>query len=137
MIIDATDLILGRVASYAAKKAMLGEKVDIVNCEKAVVTGNKRFIIADYKRKAARGTHAKGPFFPKVPDRLVRRTIRGMLPHKQPKGRDAFKRVMCYVGVPANMHDQKFETIKEANISKLPKFKYLAVGAITKQLSGK
>ena len=36
--IDATNLILGRLASYAAKKAQLGENVDIINCEAAVIT---------------------------------------------------------------------------------------------------
>ena len=82
MIIDATNLILGRMAAFAAKKALLGEKVDIINCEKAVVSGSKRDVLARYKQKRERTT-IKGPFFPKVADRFVRRTVRGMLPYKQ------------------------------------------------------
>ncbi len=38
MIIDANNMILGRLASFAAKKALLGEKIDVINCEKAVIS---------------------------------------------------------------------------------------------------
>jgi len=44
MIIDATNLILGRLGTYVAKKALLGNKIDIVNCENSVVTGNRKRI---------------------------------------------------------------------------------------------
>ena len=37
MIIDAKNLVLGRMATVVAKEALLGEKIDIINCEKAVV----------------------------------------------------------------------------------------------------
>lgn len=137
MIIDATDLILGRLAAFTAKKALLGEKIDIVNCEKAVVSGSKRDIIAKYKQKRARRTIRRGPFFPKTADRLVRRTVRGMLPYKQKKGSDAFKRVMCYKGIPESLSKEKIEIVKIANISKLPVFKYVKVGDICKELGAK
>ena len=42
MIIDGTNLILGRIATFAAKKALEGEQVVIVNCESIVVTGGKK-----------------------------------------------------------------------------------------------
>ena len=41
MIIDGNNLILGRVATIAAKRAMQGEPVVILNCEKMIVTGKK------------------------------------------------------------------------------------------------
>ena len=137
IIIDATNTILGRLASAAAKKAMLGMDVIVVNSEKAVVSGNKYSTIAKYKHKRQRGTPAKGPFFPKRPDMVVRRTIRGMLPHRQGKGRDAFHRVMCHVGVPAELYGQKFETIKDANVADLPTLKYISIKDLCKQLGAK
>ena len=100
MIIDGTNLILGRLASVAAKKALLGDDIIIVNCDKVLVTGTKKNIVEIYKEKTDRGNPFKGPFFPKIPDRIVRRTIRSMLPYRKPRGREAYKRVMCYLGVP-------------------------------------
>ncbi len=137
MIIDATDLILGRLAAYAAKKALLGEKVIIVNCENAVISGSRANIIANYNNKRHRRTIRKGPFFPRMPDRLVKRTIRGMLPHRQEKGEKALKRVTCYIGLPEEFAKEKIETIKEANVSKLPVLKYVKVSDVCKQIGAK
>ena len=62
MIIDASDMILGRLATYVAKKALLGEKVDIVNCEKAVITGNKKSVFEKYKKRVkAKSMDARWP----------------------------------------------------------------------------
>lgn len=137
MIIDANDLILGRIASFVAKKALLGERVDIVNCENALITGNKDQIFEKYKNKKRRGIPAKGPFFPKMPDMFVKRTVRGMLPYKKEKGEKALKRIKCYIGVPAQFKDKKFETIVKANITKVPSLKYLKVKDICKEFDAK
>lgn len=136
MILDATNLILGRLASYAAKKALLGEKVDVVNCEKAVVSGRKKRTIKKYLHIQSRGTH-KGPFLPKKPNLFVRRAIRGMLPYKKGRGEDAFSRIKCYIGVPEELKDKKAETIKNAAVSKLPKLYYITVNEICKELGAK
>ena len=133
MIIDASDMILGRLASYVAKKALLGEKIDVVNCEKAVLTGNRKSVLMHYKRRNERGTRpTKGPFMPKMPDRFVRRCIRGMLPYKQEKGIKAFKRVMCYIGIPDEFKDKKIEIIDNFNVSKVPSLRYVYIGEICK-----
>lgn len=137
MIINAENLILGRLASYVAKKSLLGEKVDIVNCEEAVLTGNRAQILARYKQRRARGIPAKGPFFPRYPDRLVRRCVRGMLPYKKSKGREAFERVMCHISIPEKFKDKKIETIKLADIEKVPNLKYIKVGDVCKILGAK
>ena len=130
MIIDATDLILGRLATYVAKKALLGEKIDIVNSEKAVISGKKEQIFANYKRKRELGVPLQGPYFPRMPDMLVKRTIRGMMPYKTNRGRIAFKKIKCWIGVPLIIKDQKAETIKQANISKSSYLKYTTVAKI-------
>lgn len=137
MIIDATNLILGRLATFAAKKALLGEKVDIINCEKAVITGDPETTYAKFKQRRDRGIPLKGPYYPRMPDRMVRRVVRGMLPYKKSKGSDAFKKVMCYIGVPEKLKDKKTETIKEADISRVPSLKYATVGKISKLLGAK
>ena len=45
MIIDASNLILGRLATFVAKQALLGEQVFIANCEKSVISGDKANIL--------------------------------------------------------------------------------------------
>lgn len=136
MIIDATNLILGRMASYITKKALLGEKIDIVNCEKTVITGRKDSTIKKYLRIQKRGTH-KGPFLPKKPNLFVRRSIRGMLPYKKEKGKKAFEKIRCYIGVPEEFKDKKFEVVENANVSKIPNLYYISVGEICKRLGAK
>jgi large subunit ribosomal protein L13 len=137
MIIDATNQVLGMVASYAAKKSLLGEKVEIVNCEQAVVTGTKANIMARYRAKRERGDPFHGPYFPRHPDRLMRRTIRGMLPRRQEKGQLALKRVRCYNGVPEAMKDSKAGSVKGADVSKMSNLKYMKLGEICSLLGGK
>ena len=136
MIIDATDLRLGRMATVVAKQALLGETIDIVNCENAVLTGNRDNVLGEYKNRLNRITY-KGPIVRRMPDRFVKRTIRGMLPYKQYKGDKAFKRIKCYMGVPNQFKDKKFETIKEANIANVPSLRYVYVKEICKEIGAK
>ena len=138
MIINAENLILGRMATHVAKKALLGEKVDIVNCEKAIITGNKENVFNRYKKLATDlGNQFKGPFLSRLPDRFVRRVIRGMLPYHQGKGKEAFKRVMCYISIPSEFKDKKLEKIKEADISRIKSLKYMTVEDVCKFLRGR
>ena len=137
MIIDAKDLILGRLATVAAKKSLLGNNVDIVNSEEAVITGNKKKIIACYVQKRDRGIPLKGPYFQKNSDRFLKRAVRGMLPYKQAKGREAYDRIRCYIGVPEKLKGQKTETILAANLMKLPNVKFIKLGILCKLLGAK
>jgi len=137
MLIDATNLILGRLASFAAKKALLGENIEIINCEKAVITGSKKRTLRDYRERLQRGSSTKGPFIPKRADRLVKRVIRGMLPYRKENGKKALKRIKCYINVPSNLKDKKPEQLKKMDISKLPVMKYLTVKEICRELGTK
>ena len=137
IIYDATDLVLGRLAATAAKKAMLGEQVAVVNCEHAVISGSRANILKRYFHKRSRTTPAKGPFIPRMPDRFVRRAIRGMLPHRKSRGEDAFERIMCYIGVPKQFEGKQMETIKNANISERQLTRYTNVLEVCKQLGAK
>jgi large subunit ribosomal protein L13 len=127
MIIDATNLIIGRLSTIAAKELLRGNKVDIINSEKAVITGTKSNIQERYKAKFDRGSPFHGPYRSRRPDLFLKRTIRGMLPHKQPKGREALKLLRCHIGIPSGLKDKKSETIKQANITKTQSLRYLSV----------
>lgn len=133
MIIDAKNMIVGRFATVAAKKALLGETIDIINCEDAIITGKKKYLLDNYQRRKNMGTF-KGPFLPRMPDRFVRRIIRGMLPYKQEKGKNAYQRIKCHIGVPRKLKDQEAQKIKDAGISKMNNLNYLSVKEICKKL---
>jgi large subunit ribosomal protein L13 len=137
MIIDAENLIVGRLGTIVAKKALMGENVDIVNCEKAVIVGKKEEILRRYKEKKDRTTVFKGPFMRKMPDRFVRRIIRGMLPIEKTRGREAFKRVMCWIEVPDKFKNEKIEKIDSINVLNTRNIKYLQVEKICKYLGKK
>lgn len=106
IVIDATNSVLGRVASFAAKQALLGNKVVILNCEKAIILGNKQDILNDYISKRQRGG-VKGPFQPSQSHLIIKRAIRGMLPHKKGRGLNALRNIKCYKGLPARYLEVK------------------------------
>jgi large subunit ribosomal protein L13 len=130
IVIDATGLIVGRLASFAAKQALLGETVDIVNCENAVISGKKSDIFQTYKELDDKGGPHWGPFRPKIADRFVRRIVRGMLPHKKPRGREAFKRVMCWLGVPDQFKNAKIVAVDGASSEKLQNTRYIKLSEL-------
>ena len=121
-VIDAENLILGRLASVVAKRLLNGEEIVIVNAEKSVIIGDKYFIINKYKERRNMGSVRKGPYYPRIPDRILRRTVRGMLPMKKSLGKDAYKRLKVYMGVPREYTGAKRERIKEAENTKLEGF---------------
>jgi large subunit ribosomal protein L13 len=115
-VIDAENKILGRLASRIADEAKDGEEVRIVNSEKAVVSGDKEKVLADYKQKYDRGRRDTGPYFPKRSDNIMKRTVRNMLPYKKSEGRESFSRVKAYLGVPEEFEGQVEEVdVKEGN----------------------
>ena len=102
-IYDAENMVVGRLGSKVAKAALLGKQVVIVNCEKAIITGDRRTVIEAFKEKHNIRTSynpRKGPFHERRPDKMIRKMIRGMLPWPTPRGKDAYKRIACYIGVP-------------------------------------
>lgn len=100
MIVDADGAILGRLAARVAKMILSGEKVVVVNAEKIVVSGNPKTVCEEFNAKRKRGSAYHGPFYPRYSDRILWRTVRGMVPYKKAKGRDAMKRLKIYPGKP-------------------------------------
>jgi large subunit ribosomal protein L13 len=137
ILIDASNQILGRLATYAAKELLLGKDVRVINCEKAVISGSRDEVFEEYLHRMERGAPRSGPFLHRMPDKVVRRTIRGMLPWKRAKGQAAYRKVFCYVGVPEEFKDKKPVQFADANISKLPTLKFVDLGTLCKRLGAK
>ncbi len=132
-LVNADGLILGRMASKVAKKLLNGEKVIIVNAEKAVLSGKKKSKVAEAKEFLEVGAPMRGPFHYRRPDRIMRKTVRGMLPFKQPKGKQAYKKLKVFIGVPEDLKGQPMITLKEARAAKL-KGPYFTLAELAKEI---
>ena len=140
MLIDATDLILGRMASHVAKSLLEGKEVTIVNAEKAVISGRRQATFSErdaWMEIRNLVNPRKGPFHPRRPDDLVRRTIRGMLPYKKPKGREAYRRLRVYVGVPPELEGREARSIAGAHLKRLGTRRFITVGELSRHLGVK
>ena len=136
-VYNGEGMILGRLAQEVAKQSLLGEEIKVINCEKVIISGNKRKVLENEKeRRDRKGYPTKSAKFTRLPDRMVRRSIRGMLPWKQTRGKEAFKRIMCYIGQTEEMAAQAI-TLEHASVNKLPNTKYITIGEISKWLGGK
>lgn len=135
-LVNADGLILGRMASVVAKKLLNGEKVVIVNAEKAVISGKKKSKVAEAKEFLEVGAPMQGPFHYRRPDRILRKTVRGMLPFKQPKGKTALKKLKIFISVPEDLKDQPLVSIEEAQAAKL-KGPYLTLADLAKEIGWK
>lgn len=138
-VYDAEGMVVGRLGAKAAKVALLGDRVVIVNAEKAIITGDRRAVIEAFKEKLNIRTSynpRKGPFHERRPDKMVRKMIRGMLPWPNPRGKDAYKRIRVYMGVP----DEYTETEKmvlEGSRYRSLKRKYITVEDLSQELGWK
>ena len=110
-IIETNPKGLGRLASITSKNLLEGEEVVILNAEKIMLTGNKEWAYAKYKQRVDRASISNprdlGPKYPRRPDDIFRRTVRGMLPFKKSKGKTAYKGLKAFVGVPAEYADAR------------------------------
>lgn len=109
IVINAQDMILGKVASHVAKELLKKEEVVILNAEHIVITGNKKEIMEKYlKRRSIKPKQnpSHRPKWPRVPNLLVRRVVRGMLPYSSSRGREAYKRLRVEEGIPEKYKDK-------------------------------
>ena len=135
LIVDAKNAVAGRLASYVAKELIKGKKVHLVNAEQAVVSGPPKFLEGLFKEKVNRGDPYHGPFYPRRPEQILKRVVRGMIPYKKPKGREAFKRLKVYISIPAELKDRKLVTMPKAE-NKL-ECKYMSLGDLSLKLGAK
>ncbi len=135
-IFDAADMVVGRLATKAAKAALYGDRVVIVNAEKAVITGHKREVIDEWKARATIHTSSnprRGPFHERRPDMMVRRMIRGMLPWPRPRGKEAMRRIHVYIGVPEEYADKEKIVLEDSRYRSLTR-KFITVGDLSYEL---
>ena len=135
-VIDGDGLILGRLASTVAKRLLAGEAIEIVNAEKIVVSGKRNMIVEKEKEFLEVGGFGKGPIHYRQPHRMVRRTIRGMLPHRKSHGRDAYRRLRVHIGVPRELEAAEKESIPEINSGNLSR-RFVSVGEIAESIGWK
>lgn len=128
IIIDAKDGVVGRIASFAAKQSLFGKKIVVVNCNDALLSGRRNMILEQYSHMRSRGKGAqKGPVIPRVAEKIMKRTIRGMLAYTQQRGEDAINRVMCYNETP-----KEFEAAKKISFAKEMKVKTVTLREVAK-----
>ena len=128
-IIDGKDSTLGRLASYVAKEAMKGEEIAVLNCREIIITGNKKSIKSEFEERRTKvGSGQKGPKVSRTSEKIVKRAIRGMLSnHRKGRGKEAYKRVKCYEGVP-----KEFEGKEAITSARKKAMKFSRVGEFVK-----
>lgn len=111
-VIDATDKVLGRVATEVARRLRgkhkaeytpnvdTGDYIVVINASKIRVTGNKGrskayFSYSGYQSGLKRATFVE--LQAKRPERVIEHAVKGMLP-KNPLGREMFRKLKVYAG---------------------------------------
>lgn len=112
LVIDATDVVLGRLASQSATllrgkhKPVFAPHVDtgdfviIINADKVALTGNKREQKMDYRHSGYPGglrATSYADLLDSDPRRAVEKAVRGMLPHNK-IGRQQMTKLKVYSG---------------------------------------
>jgi large subunit ribosomal protein L13 len=135
-IYDAENMVVGRLGAKAAKAAILGDDVVIVNAEKAIITGNGRTVIEAFIEKFKIRTSYKpsrGPLHERRPDKMVRKMLRGMLPWPTPRGKAAYKRIKVYIGVPEQYIESEKIVLEGAKYRSMTQ-KFITVGDLSHEL---
>ena len=125
-VIDASNSIYGRLSAHVAKQLLEGESIKIINADKCVITGTKEFIIKDFEERRDIGSVRKGPYYPRTPDQILRRSIKNMLPSKKTHGKEALARCLVYCGVPEDLKGAQVETVEKAKNKRLSNFMTLS-----------
>ena len=141
VVVDARDCIVGRVASQVAQRALDGDRVAVVNAERAVITGSEDDVMSTYRERDAVGSD-QGPNYPKRPDRIFKRAVRGMVPHKETRGREALERVRVYVGNPYDggvAPDDEADAVEPAvlegtSLDRLSTIKFVSLAEVSENL---
>jgi len=118
IVIDGKGHLLGRLATIIAKQILNGQKIVVVRCEEVNISGsffrNKlRYHNFLHKRHIV-NPKKSGPFHHRAPSQILFKAIRGMLPHKTPRGAAAIQRLKMFEGVPPPYDRKKKMVVPEA-----------------------
>ncbi|HEY7508008.1 MAG TPA: 50S ribosomal protein L13 [Nitrososphaera sp.] len=139
IVVDATNCIAGRMCSHVSKLLLQGNKVAIVNAEKAMLSGDRYAVIRQYKEHLEINSVTNpihGPFHPRRPDTMLTKMVRGMVPKQKTTGIEAFQRLRVYIGVPEEMKASKMQSFDDSKITK-PEAYYISMGDVAKQIGWK
>tara|TARA_B100001996_G_C18610437_1_gene573452 strand:+ start:95 stop:580 length:486 start_codon:yes stop_codon:yes gene_type:complete len=143
-VFDAEGLVLGRLASATANILLKAaredrdDKVIIINAEKAIVSGSPTSVLNKYHAKYELNHARKGPFFPRMPDMILKRAVRGMLPYqKKSSGRRALRNLRVEIGCPSHLSGDLPDGHQAGDDSKIRKStpeRFLSLGDISANL---
>ena len=140
IIVDASNCIAGRLCSHVSKLLLQGNRVAIINSERAMLSGNRYKTIEDYKKYLEVSSVTNpihGPYHPRRPDRILTRMVRGMIPRRKPSGIAAFKRLRVYIGIPTEFQSsKKIKIFEDVKITKTESY-YITIGDVAKQIGWK
>jgi large subunit ribosomal protein L13 len=139
IVVDATNCIAGRMCSHVSKLLLQGNRVTVVNAERAMLSGNRYKTINSYKEHLEINSVTNpihGPFHPRRPDTIISKMVRGMIPKRKSDGIEAFKRLRVYMGVPEGMKGANIKSFDDSKISK-PESYYISVAEVAKQIGWK
>jgi large subunit ribosomal protein L13 len=127
------------MCSHVSKLLLQGNRVAIVNAEKAMLSGNRYKTISLYKEHLEINSVTNpihGPFHPRRPDTILTKMVRGMVPKSKASGIEAFKRLRVYIGIPEELKNIEPESFNDSKITK-PASYYITVGDVAKQIGWK
>jgi len=142
VVIDAKGHLLGRLSSIVAKQILNGQRIVIVRCEELQVSGSffrNKIKYHAYLRKRCIINPARGPYHFRAPSRLFYKAVRGMIPHKTPRGAAALDRLKLFEGVPPP-YDRTKRVVVPAALRVLrlkPGRKYTTIGRVSHEVGWK
>jgi len=136
LVVDGAGCIAGRLCSNVSKLILKGNRVTIVNAEKAMLSGDRYKTIQLYKEhleinSATNPIH--GPFHPRRPDRILTKMVRGMIPKRKASGIEAFKRLRVYISIPDQLKNSSMKSFEDSKITK-PMSYYITIGDLAKEI---
>jgi len=113
-----------------------------VRCEQLNISGEffrSKLKYHAFLRKATRFNKTRGPFHFRAPSRIFYKVVRGMIPHKTPRGQAAMERLKVFEGVPPPYDKQKRMVVPQAlRVLRLkPGRKYCTVGRLSHEVGWK
>lgn len=138
MIVNAEGMVAGRLASKVAKKAINGETITIINAEKAVIVGSQTAVMAKFQQRvdaAVKSNPHYGPKYSRIPSRILRRMIKGMLPNKSRTAERLLKQITVFNTVPVNIDISEAEVIDGIKCNE--KHDYMTIREVALALGGK
>lgn len=133
-VLNAENKILGRAASEIAQIAKnTDEEIAVVKSEHVTISGTKEKVLDDYKTKYDRGRRDRGPYFPKRPDKIFKRTIKNMTSNNK-KGREQESQIKTYLGVPEEFEDEEIEDLDVREGTDLKNRNYVKLGEVSEHI---